>query len=128
LGVRRLAMRSETGSALVGVLLAGLLSTGCNTLIVGDEDIALDGAAVQTGNKAIPGSPDNVAGPMLAVNCAYTPTTVGVAEKQQLPATLKYDGFVMGSDNMGVVHATDMYDCNGTKGIHAIVYDLSKFF
>jgi hypothetical protein len=34
----------------------------------------------------------------------------------------------MGSDNMGVVHATDMYDCNGTKGIHAIVYDLSKFF
>ncbi len=121
--------------SLCGLVAAGLVA-GCNSL-TGVEDVNVDQGSQEpgatnpnnTGNNAA-GSEDAVQGPVVALNCAYSPANPGVTKGKDLPASKHWQGFAAGStDSMPIdINSTDFYDCTGTKGVHAVVYELAKFF
>lgn len=106
------------------------LGTGCNGLL-GMEDVSVDGpedGAAAGGDVATsPGGLGAVA-PTTTLNCAFKPTDPGVGPQKQLPLTLAWKGYAVGSNDVETIVAGDFYDCNGSKGIDVVVYEMAKFF
>ncbi|MFO0567954.1 MAG: hypothetical protein U0263_20005 [Polyangiaceae bacterium] len=56
-------------------------------------------------------------------NCGSWPTgAAGVAQGKTLPSNLSWQGFREGSSSATSVSIADYYDCDGTKGINAILF------
>lgn len=114
----------------VAVLVSALgFVVGCNHL-VGTDDVSVDGAADGDGAGdpgATPGGLSAYA-PTTPLNCNYQPATLGVDANKQLPPTLKWQGYAPGSDEVGSLSAMHFFDCNGSKGIDVVVFEMAKFF
>jgi hypothetical protein len=106
-------------------LALSLSAFGCNTL-VGTDEVTVDAPAEGTTSGVTGGASAVV--PMTPLNCSYAPKEPGVGEGKQLPTTLTWKGYAPGSDEVGEVRAADFFDCNGSKGIHVVVYEMAKFF
>ncbi len=103
---------------------------GCKILI-GSGDIDTQGGDGSKAGRAA--TPDDVAGGPIAFNCAYAPDpgSTGVAKGKFLPSGISWQGFKPGTvdfTNAITFNTTDVYDCNGSKGIHAVVFEVVKFF
>jgi hypothetical protein len=59
--------------------------------------------------------------------CMYPAGPYGVAQGQVLPPTLKWTGYPAGGMNEGTISTQELFDCDGTKGINAILFDTSQF-
>jgi hypothetical protein len=57
--------------------------------------------------------------------CAYPPGPYGVSTGDPVPETLKWQGFLEGATQSSEVPVTDFYDCDGSKGIDAVLFDVS---
>lgn len=56
--------------------------------------------------------------------CAYPDGPYGFAEGKTIPPTLTWDG--LGAGGTAITYkSTDFFDCDGTKGINAVVFDSS---
>ncbi|MBM4377043.1 MAG: hypothetical protein FJ095_18325 [Deltaproteobacteria bacterium] len=103
---------------------------GCNTL-VGTDEVAVDGGDDE-GDAGSEASGANgglsAIAPTTPLNCSFQPTSPGVAENKELPLSLQWQGYAPGSDEVGSVSAADFFDCNGSKGVHVVVYEMAKFF
>jgi hypothetical protein len=103
----------------------------------GDGD-APDGAAVAAGaggagdsghpsapTGATTGSGGAPAGPSAAsggpTQCQYPAGPYGAAVGQVLPPTLSWQGFPENASQQATVSITDYFDCDGSKGIHALL-------
>ncbi len=59
--------------------------------------------------------------------CEYPPGPYGVAVGQTVPPNLSWQGFTPGSDVATTVTIQDFFDCDGTRGIDAVLFDTSQF-
>jgi thiol-disulfide isomerase/thioredoxin len=57
--------------------------------------------------------------------CVYPPAPFGKSQGKTVPSTLKWQGYAEGATEPGTVSITDYYDCDGSKGIHAVLLDTS---
>jgi hypothetical protein len=59
--------------------------------------------------------------------CEYPAGPYGVDSGQILPPTLSWSGFAPGSSAASTFTAEDLFDCDGSRGIHAVVVDTSQY-
>ncbi len=57
--------------------------------------------------------------------CAYPSGPYGVQMGQVISPSLTWQGYAEGSSNVTTVSAKDYFDCDGSKGINALVFDES---
>jgi hypothetical protein len=100
---------------------------GCNGLS-GASDVSIDGTLSPTGGSDAGANGAHAALPTTTLNCAYAPTDPGVTEGKQMPSSLSWQGYVAGNDAVVTLNATDLYDCDGSKGVDVVVYEMAKFF
>jgi hypothetical protein len=60
--------------------------------------------------------------------CTYPAGPYGVDQGSTLAPTLSWQGYAAGSSAVSTLHASDLFDCDGTKGINAIVLDESATY
>ena len=59
--------------------------------------------------------------------CEYPPGPYGVDVGQIVPPTLSWEGFAPGEPSSSTLLITDLFDCDGSRGIHALYFDTSQF-
>jgi hypothetical protein len=60
-------------------------------------------------------------------DCEYPGGPYGVAEGDTVPPTLSWEGYAPGASSPSTIAVTDFFDCDGTRGIHALYFDTSQF-
>ena len=95
---------------------------GCN-LVTGVDGVEFDEPAVSAGDPSLGPGPKHL------MNCAYSPAAPGVDVGMQLPSSLAWQGYLAYEplDAHTTLNVTDLYDCMGTKGVHAIVFEAAEF-
>jgi hypothetical protein len=130
MGIRSaFALRLTAHRRVAAILALAAPMIGCNNLI-GNDEIDTEGEGANAGRQA---TPDDVQGGPLALNCAYAPdpASIGTAKDKYLSAAKNWQGWKAGTTDFSspaTINATDFYDCNGSKGVHAIVFEMAKFF
>jgi hypothetical protein len=59
--------------------------------------------------------------------CEYPAGPYGVAQGQTVPPGLSWQGFAPGNASATTVTIEEFFDCDGSKGIHAVLIDTSQF-
>ncbi len=143
-------------AACVALSAAALSAAGCN-LITGADRVEIvagsggAGASVTSGSTDGSGPSSDAAGTdaassastataaqtsansqaasssSSAMACMYPPGPYGVAQGKIVPPTLKWQGYPEGGMAQGTLSIQDLYDCDGSKGINAIMFDTSQF-
>lgn len=67
------------------------------------------------------GSPVEPEDPVNPGSCVYPSSGYGVYEGQVVPGNLAWQGYPDGSSASGTVSIKDYFDCDGSKGIHALL-------
>jgi hypothetical protein len=100
----------------LGTLMAMLLAAGCSSKAANETstDSGADDATADAGDEG--GDAD-------ASGCVYPAGPYGVTVGKVLPPTLSWQGFAPGATAASTVKITDLYDCDGSKGINAILID-----
>jgi hypothetical protein len=121
--------------------------TGADGLRIGrgdrdeDEDEGGGGASATVGNggaTAGPGPTTTGAGGGSTTTTAASTTTgpdpctyptgpYGVAVNQTVPPSLTWQGYSPGASSPGTVSIQELFDCDGSKGIDAILFDTSQY-
>ena len=108
----------KLGTVAMGLLLAAGCSSGSNgaaaTPDAGDTT-ADSGAGVDADTDA-----DEAGNPS---GCVYPAGPYGITVGKTLDPTLEWQGFVPGSTTQSTVKISDLYDCDGTKGLNALIID-----
>jgi hypothetical protein len=73
------------------------------------------------------GTAEDVASTASAVTtaCTYPAGPYGTAVGDVLPKTLSWKGFAAGATATTSIGAADLFDCDGSKGVNAVVLDVS---
>lgn len=132
-GLERLGISSWASgmawTALVGSLVPAL--TGCNSLTgVGDLNVAQSGSAGGEGgsggawNGNGNGNASSSSGPQPKL-CTYPTGQWDHKVGGTVAQTLNWQGMVENSDAMTTIKAEDYLDCDGSKGINALLIDTS---
>lgn len=80
-----------------------------------------DSGSVTTDDGGSPSEPD-VSAPQA---CTYPKGPYGVSTGQVLSPNASWQGYAANDTNVTTLHVTDLYDCDGKKGIDAIIIDVS---
>ena len=60
--------------------------------------------------------------------CPYPTTgTMGAKEGNTVPSNLTWTGYDIQSNVEGPVPVTNYFDCDGSKGYHALLFDTSRY-
>jgi hypothetical protein len=60
-------------------------------------------------------------------DCVYPAGPYGVSDGKVIAATLKWQGYLAGGEVQGTLTSKELLDCDGSKGINAILFDTSQF-
>jgi hypothetical protein len=96
-----------SGAATSGAATSGAATTGAG------------GMATASSNAASTGSGP---GP-----CTYPVGPYGVGLGDTVPSNISWQGYAPGAATPSTVSTKDFFDCDGAKGIHAILFDTSQF-
>jgi len=99
-------------SASVG---SGVTTTGAATSGAGGMTTATTGMAAAT-------SSGSGAGP-----CQYPAGPYGVGQGQTVPPSLSWQGYAPGASSPSTISIQEFFDCDGAKGIHAVLFDTSQY-
>lgn len=88
---------------------------------VGAGGMAGVGGSSTTSNGATSGAG---AGPQ---NCTYPSAPYGVGQGQTVPPTISWQGFAPGGSSPTTITTEDLFDCDGSRGIHAVIVDTSQY-
>ena len=115
-------------AALVGGCFLGCCLLGCNGL-TGAEALDLDDEAASDGTGAALGDAPQTPGPDL-LSCAYpVASAYGPAEGQTIGSHVRYEESLPAFETEPrPFNLSELYDCDGSKGIHGILVLPSKFF
>jgi len=64
------------------------------------------------------------AGPLA---CEYPAGPYGVGQGQTVPPNLTWQGYAPNSNSVSTIKIEDFFDCDGTRGIDAVLFDTSQF-
>ena len=101
----------QGGAASVG---SGATTTGA-TSGAGGMTTATTGMAAATSS----GSGSNP--------CQYPAGPYGVGQGQTVPPSLSWQGYAPGASSPSTLSIQEFFDCDGAKGIHAILFDTSQY-
>ncbi|MBM4373685.1 MAG: hypothetical protein FJ095_01275 [Deltaproteobacteria bacterium] len=59
--------------------------------------------------------------------CVYPAGPYGVSDGKVIPPTLKWQGYLAGGEVQGTLTSKELFDCDASKGINAILFDTSQF-
>ena len=59
--------------------------------------------------------------------CEYPAGPYGVAVGQTVPPTITWQGYAPGASSASTISIQDLFDCDGSKGIDALLFDTSQF-
>jgi hypothetical protein len=148
--------RGALSGALAGLMTLGLFAASACNSVTGAGDIRLtqmgesdepsagnDGNGGNGGNASQPGDvgagdPGGGLGPGHGSGgddmgepppppCDYPTGPYGVGTGQTVPPDLAWQGYAPGSDTPTTVSIQDFFDCDGLKGIDAVLIDTSQF-
>lgn len=87
---------------------------------------AVDGSGAGAGptSSGVGGTGTGEPGP---TECEYPAGPYGVAQGQIVPPNLTWQGFAPGSSAAQTISILDFFDCDGSRGIHAVLFDTSQF-
>ncbi len=103
----------------LATMIVTLLAAGCSSSKPAAEAPADAGTEAAVDVDAAPDADDDAP----ATGCVYPAGPYGVAVNKVLDPTLQWTGYVPGATTPSTVKITDLYDCDGTKGLNAIVVD-----
>jgi hypothetical protein len=116
-------MKAKTFQA-AGALITAAALFGCNNLTgsveatTDDDGSGIIDPGVKPGGQS-PGAK--------SMKCAYPGGNIGVDLDQVIPVTHAWEGYVPGEDGPATLHIADLFDCDASLGIHAILFDTSQF-
>jgi len=108
-----------TSTTKLGIMMGMLLAAGCssgNSASNGNNNNA-DSGTEDSGDNGDAGDD----GP--TSNCIYPSGPYGTTVGKVIDPSLTWQGFVPGATTVSTIKITDLYDCDGSKGINAIVLD-----
>ena len=107
---------------MVALIAASVGLFGCNDL-TGVDDAETDDEE----NEALAAPPKPA--PVASFSCSYPSAgSMGVAQGQFVPQSIQLsNGFLPGSDVASTFAFAETYDCDGSKGYHAIAVDTSQY-
>ena len=103
----------------LATMIVTLLAAGCSSSKPAAEAPADAGTEAAVDVDATSDADDDAP----ATGCVYPAGPYGVAVNKVLDPTLQWTGYVPGATTPSTVKITDLYDCDGTKGLNAIVVD-----
>ncbi len=111
---------------LLGVALS-LAAVGCGPVDV-DED-SDDNKNFYVDGYTEPSAPSPASA---ETTCNYAKTAElglpnGVGPGQIVPVDHSWEGFRPNDPNPGTIHVSEFYDCDGSKGIDAVLFDVSQY-
>ncbi len=77
-----------------------------------------------SGGSGLGGQGGDGAGP---VACEYPQGPYGVGQGQTVPPTLSWQGYAPNSNSVSTITSEDFFDCDGLRGIDAVLIDTSQF-
>lgn len=60
-------------------------------------------------------------------NCTYPPGPYGVGQGEIVPPTISWQGYAPGGSSPTTITTQDLFDCDGSRGIHAVIVDTSQY-
>jgi hypothetical protein len=105
----------------LGILMVSLLAGGCSSSKSQDQTTA-DSGTPDTG-AALDADTDADADDAGPTGCVYPSGPYGVTVGKVLNPALQWQGFAPNATTASTVKITDLYDCDGSKGINAILVD-----
>ena len=60
-------------------------------------------------------------------NCDYPTGPYGVAQGNVVPPTITWQGYAPGAASPSTIRMEDLFDCDGSRGIDAIIIDTSQY-
>ena len=103
----------------LATMIVTLLAAGCSSSKPAAEAPADAGTEAAVDVDATSDADDDAP----ATGCVYPAGPYGVDVNKVLDPTLQWTGYVPGATTPSTVKITDLYDCDGTKGLNAIVVD-----
>lgn len=104
-----------TSITKLGTLMALLLAAGCSSKSA--SETSTDAGGVDSSLDADDDADADAGG------CVYPSGPYGITVGKVLDPTLSWQGFVPGQTTSTTVKITDFYDCDGSKGINALLID-----
>ncbi|HEY3816784.1 MAG TPA: hypothetical protein VGL81_06425 [Polyangiaceae bacterium] len=108
-------------TSTTAIFLATLLAAGCSSAKTAGNDAPADAGTTEAAVDV--DAADDAGDDASSNGCVYPPGPYGVAVNKVLDPSLQWQGFAPGSTTASTVKVTDLYDCDGTKGLNAIVVD-----
>lgn len=112
---------------LAGASVLSLAAIGCGPDEVGDDTD--DNKSFYVDGYSEPSAPSPAT---TETSCNYQKTAElglapGVGPGQILPIGHSWQGFRPGDETPSTVYAAEFFDCDGSKGIDAVVWDVSQY-
>jgi hypothetical protein len=126
------AVAEGAGASSAGGDDAVAVGAGNGSSATGPSSATSGGFGGPSGSSGVggdSGSGSSSGGPEpLPTDCgAYPSGPYGVAVGSAVPPSLSWQGYAPGSDQVSTVVPDDFYDCDGTRGIDAVLLDTSQF-
>jgi hypothetical protein len=99
-----------------------LLAAGCSSASNGASSTGGTDAASANEDSAAPDA-DTDADDASPSGCVYPEGPYGVTVGKVLNPDLQWQGFVPGATTASTINISDLYDCDGSKGLNALVID-----
>jgi hypothetical protein len=118
-------LRIRGVAVVVGALLAA--GVGCSSKGKSHSPSATsdDGGSAEAGDDS--GSGDDGGGEggsqEASVQCTYPSGPYGIAMGSVIYPAYTWKGYLPGSTTLSTIRSRDLYDCDGSKGINAILFD-----
>ncbi|MBM4358510.1 MAG: hypothetical protein FJ096_10425 [Deltaproteobacteria bacterium] len=93
----------------------------------GPGQTAASTGAAMASSGAGSSSSSVVASSSTGASCVYPAGPYGVSLGKIIPKNLKWQGYLAGGQAQGTLTTEELFDCDGTKGINAILFDTSQF-
>lgn len=116
----------DGGSEGAGAGAAAAGSGGQTNGPVGPAGVggAVAGSGAGPTSSGVGGTGTGEPGP---TECEYPAGPYGVAQGQTVPPSLTWQGFAPGSSTAETISILDFFDCDGSRGIHAVLFDTSQY-
>ena len=114
---------------VAAVMVGSFALGGCNTLN-GSNDVAVDDTEAEGEGEVEAGAA--VVPPTKAISCAYPndpALNFGVDVGQIVPLDMDhtYQGIFAGETTPREISVAELFDCDGSRGVDAIIFDTSQY-
>ena len=117
------ALEDEQDNSTVGQ--GGATTTsGAGGTMASNSSSAVASSSTGSGDSSSAASTGTGTGPD---PCNWPSGPYGVGQGQTLPSNLSWQGYAPGATTPSTISIQEFFDCDGMKGIHAVLFDTSQY-